>query len=129
MWEGIDAPYLEARARVLLAECCKALEDDDGQRLEIDAARATFKRLGAELDLRRLDAPSAAQTSASGPVLTARELQVLRLVAAGRTNKNIARALALSEKTIERHISNICSKLNVPSRTAATSYAYEHRWF
>jgi ATP/maltotriose-dependent transcriptional regulator MalT len=125
MWEGIDAPYPEARARVLLAECCKALEDDDGHRLETNAARAIFKRLGAELDLSRLDP----QTSSSSRILSARELQVLRLVATGRTNKNIAGALALSEKTIERHISNICSKLNVPSRTAATAYAYEHRLF
>lgn len=129
MWESIDAPYPEARVRALIAECCKALEDDDGQRLETNAARAIFERLGARLDLARLEAPSVAETPARNNILTARELQVLRLVATGRTNKSIAGALALSEKTVERHVSNICTKLAVPSRTAATAYAYQHRLF
>jgi DNA-binding CsgD family transcriptional regulator len=129
MWDSIGAPYPEARARVLIAQCCKVLEDDDGQRLEKDAARAIFERLGARLDLNRLDGPSVAEASARSQILTPRELQVLRLVATGRTNKNIALALALSEKTVERHVSNICTKLDVPSRTAATAYAYEHRLF
>jgi DNA-binding CsgD family transcriptional regulator len=129
MWDSIGAPYPEARARVMIAQCCKALEDDDGQRLETDAARAIFERLGARLDLSRLDGPSVPEASARSQTLTPRELQVLRLVATGRTNKNIARALTLSEKTVERHVSNICTKLDVPSRTAATAYAYEHRLF
>jgi DNA-binding CsgD family transcriptional regulator len=129
MWQRIDAPYPEARTRVLVAQCCKALEDDEGQQLETTAARATFQQLGAQLDLGRLDGTSAAKTWARRRILTARELQVLRLVATGGTNKDIALTLALSEKTIERHVSNICAKLNVSSRTAATAYAYEHRWF
>jgi len=59
--------------------------------------------------------------------LTERELQVLRLVATGDTNKAIAAELALSERTVDRHVSNILTKLGVPSRTAATAYAYQHQ--
>ncbi|HET6620626.1 MAG TPA: response regulator transcription factor, partial [Dongiaceae bacterium] len=58
--------------------------------------------------------------------LTARELQVLRLVAAGKTNRAIAAELRLSEKTVDRHVSNILAKLDVPSRTAATAFACHH---
>ena len=58
--------------------------------------------------------------------LTARELEVLRLVAAGKTNRAIAAELVLSERTVDRHVSNILAKLGVPSRAAATAYAYEH---
>ena len=85
----------------------------------------TFERLGARFDISALCERSVRHT-APRSVLSVREQQVLGLVAAGRTNKSIARALSLSEKTVERHVSNICSKLDVPSRTAATAYAYEH---
>lgn len=121
-WLQLDAPYDAARVRLLLGEACRALDDDDAAELERDAARAAFERLGAAPDLGRLDAPAA-----RGRELTRRETEVLRLVAAGRTNKAIAGALALSERTVDRHLSNIFDKLGVSSRAAATARAYERR--
>ena len=59
-------------------------------------------------------------------MLTERERQVIALVATGKTNRAIAEGLAISERTVDRHVSNILSKLDLPSRTAATAYAYEH---
>ena len=127
---AINLPYLTARVRALLALCCHALGDVEGGGLEITAAKTDFERLGARPDLERLDAPPARGATAGGPrALSAREIEVLRLVAAGKTNKAIAAALSVSEKTVERHVSNIFTKLDVPTRTAATSYAYEHRLF
>jgi DNA-binding CsgD family transcriptional regulator len=131
VWQQIEAPYAAARVRVLIGLACRALGDEDGARLEIDAARSIFGRLGATPDLVRLDAltnatsaKSAASTNAHR--LTPRELQVLRLVATGGTNKAIANTLSLSEKTIDRHVSNIFAKLDVRSRAAATAFAYRH---
>ena len=128
VWQLVDAPYPVARLRVLVGRACRALGDQDGAALELDAARAVFERLGAEPDLRHLVALSS-KTSAPGQVhgLTQRELEVLRLVAAGKTNKAIAKELFLSEKTVDRHVSNIFGKVNVASRAAATAFAYEHK--
>jgi DNA-binding NarL/FixJ family response regulator len=110
---------------VLIAHCCRVLRDEDGRRLELDAARGVFEQLGALPDLARID--DLVHGSSRRPDgLTARELQVLRLVAAGKSNRTLASALFLSEKTIERHLSNIFAKLGVSSRAAATAYAYEH---
>jgi DNA-binding NarL/FixJ family response regulator len=95
--------------------------------MELEAARAVFERLGAEPDLARVDAISRGEAAEHPRGLTARELQVLRLLASGKTNKAIANDLSLSEKTIDRHVSNIFNKLDVPSRAAATAYAYEHK--
>jgi ATP/maltotriose-dependent transcriptional regulator MalT len=127
VWHQIEAPYVAARVRMLVGLACRALGDDDGGGLELDAARAVFERLGAAPDLARIDslAPGAPPGRPHG--LTPRELQVLRLVAAGKTNRAIATELFLSEKTIDRHVSNIFTKLDVPSRAAATAYAYEHK--
>ena len=86
-----------------------------------------FKELGAEPDLACIDALTRGEGSYRPEGLTRRELQVLRLVAAGKTNKAIAAELFVSEKTVDRHMSNIFTKLDVPSRAAATAYAYEHR--
>jgi ATP/maltotriose-dependent transcriptional regulator MalT len=127
VWQQVGAPYIAAKIRVLLACACQALGDDDGATLEADAARATFERLGAAPDIAALDAllaEPAAPASTHG--LTGRELQVLRLVAAGKTNKGIAHELCISEKTVDRHVSNIFSKLDVATRAAATAFAYEH---
>ena len=126
-WRKVEAPYEVARVRVLAGLACRALGDDEGAGLELDAARAAFERLGAAPDLARVD--SLTRYAASGPPhgLTPRQLQVLRLIAAGKTNKAIAAELFLSEKTIDRHVSNIFNKLDVPSRAAATAYAYEHK--
>ncbi|HEU5279666.1 MAG TPA: response regulator transcription factor [Gaiellaceae bacterium] len=124
-WHDLEVPYEAARARVLIGLACRALGDDDTAELEFDSARRTFGELGAAPDLQRLDAVvprSAADTSG----LTPRELEVLRRVAAGETNKAIASALVLSERTVERHVSNIFVKLRVSSRAAATAFAYEH---
>jgi DNA-binding CsgD family transcriptional regulator len=129
VWQQLEAPYFAARTRVLLGTACRSLGDYDTATLEFGAARSVLKQLGAAPDLARLDAIERADTRAHPQLLTSRELQVLRLVAAGTTNKSIARELSLSERTVDRHISNILTKLNVPSRTAATRYAYEHKLF
>jgi ATP/maltotriose-dependent transcriptional regulator MalT len=124
--QQLKVPYVTARARLLMGLACRALGDDDGGALELDAARATFQQLGAAPDLARID--SLTRRAPRHPrTLTTRELQVLRLIATGKTNKAIAAALSLSQKTIDRHVSNIFTKLDVPSRAAATAYAYEHR--
>jgi ATP/maltotriose-dependent transcriptional regulator MalT len=126
-WQRVGAPYIEARLRVLVGLACRALGDEEGARLELDAARAVFDELGAAPNLARLDGLAKETPSARPHGLTPRELQVLLLVAAGKTNKAIAAELSLSEKTVDRHISNIFTKLDVPSRAAATAFAYEHR--
>jgi DNA-binding CsgD family transcriptional regulator len=127
-WQQVEAPYEAARVRVLVGMACRAFGDDEGARLELDAARAVFEQLGAAPDLARIDSLTKGAPSSGHPHgLTPRQLQVLRLVAAGKTNKAIAAELFLSEKTIDRHVSNIFDKLDVPSRTAATAYAYEHK--
>jgi DNA-binding CsgD family transcriptional regulator len=124
-WEELDAPYEIARVRVLVGLACRALGDNDTAVLEFEAARATFERLGAGPDLSRLDSlEETAPADTHG--LTVRELQVMRLLAAGRTNRQIAAALVLSKRTVDRHVSNIFRKLGVSSRAAATAYGYEH---
>ena len=127
LWGRLEAPYEAARVRVLIGHACRALGDDEAAGLEHQAARSVFERLGAQPDLARLDAPRTFVQPGSVPLLTTRELQVLRLISTGRTNKEIADELCLSERTIDRHVGNILSKLDVPSRTAATSYAYDHK--
>jgi DNA-binding CsgD family transcriptional regulator len=127
VWQQIEVPYLAARVRALMGLACRALGDEDGGRLELDAARAMFVQLGAAPDLAWLDALRQRTPSRHHQGLTPRELQVLRLVATGKTNKAIATELCVSEKTVDRHVSNIFAKLHVPSRAAATAYAYEHK--
>jgi DNA-binding NarL/FixJ family response regulator len=123
LWCELNVPYEAARTQVLIAQACRALHDKDSADLELEAACRAFEQLGARLDLARLQTADAPD---SGSVLTGRELQVLRLVATGRTNKAIADELRLSEKTVARHISNIFNKIDVSSRAAATAYAFEH---
>jgi DNA-binding CsgD family transcriptional regulator len=125
-WQELGAPYEAARARVLVGLACSALGDDDGASLELEAARGAFEELGARLDLSRVHSLISSGTSRDAHGLSPRELQVLRLVAAGETNKAIAAELVLSERTVDRHVSNIYTKLGVSSRAAATAYAYEH---
>lgn len=124
-WQAMDVPYEGARVRALIGLACRALGDEDGAMLELDAARRTFVDLGATPDLARMEGASGGPASPAG--LTAREVEVLRLVASGRTNRAIAEQLVISEKTVARHVSNIFGKLDVASRSAATAYAYEHR--
>ena len=125
-WQQLDAPYETARARALVARACRALGDDEGAALELAAAREAFAALRAAPALAEVDALVERAMSRSPRGLTERELEVLRLVAAGRTNKAIAAELVLSERTVERHVSNIFAKLGVSSRSAATAFAYEH---
>jgi DNA-binding CsgD family transcriptional regulator len=124
-WQELDAPYENARTRVLIGLACRALGDGDTAALELEAATSAFEQLGALPDLARVEAftrPELHETHG----LTPRELEVLRLVAAGKTNRDIAKELVVSEHTIARHVQNIFTKLRVSSRTAATAFAFEH---
>ena len=120
-WRGLDVPYEIARTRSLVGEACRSLGDDEAAALERDAARGIFERLGAKPDLERLTAPA---NAAHG--LSRRELEVLRLVAAGKTNRQIAEALVISEHTVARHVQNIFAKLGLSSRAGATAFAFAH---
>jgi DNA-binding CsgD family transcriptional regulator len=127
VWQELEAPYEAARVRVLLGLACRALGDDDTAVLELEATLGVFAQLGAAPDLTRVGSLTRRSPSIDTHGLTPRELQVLRLVAAGKTNKAIAAELILSERTVDRHVSNIFTKLGLSSRTAATAYAYEHQ--
>jgi DNA-binding NarL/FixJ family response regulator len=124
-WQELEAPYEAAKARVLVGLACAALGDADGAALELETARSVFEELGASPDLERVDSLLGAPRDTHG--LSPRELEVLRLVASGETNRAIAASLVLSERTVDRHVSNIYAKLGVSSRAAATTYAHEHR--
>lgn len=121
-WRDLQMPYDVARARFQLGLAYRAAGDEDAAELELDGARATFESLGASFDLTRIEEVAPAQRG----VLTARECHVLRLVAAGMTNREIAANLIISEHTVSRHLQNMFMKLGVTSRAAATAYAYEH---
>jgi ATP/maltotriose-dependent transcriptional regulator MalT len=125
-WSELDAPYESARVRLLIGLACRELGDEDTATMEIEAARLTFARLGAATDLARVDKLSRAGAAPSAGGLSGREVEVLALVATGKTNREIATALAISEKTVARHVSNIFTKLDVPTRAAATAYAFKH---
>ena len=125
-WKELDAPYEAARTRVLIGLACRQLGDADAAALELDAARDVFQGLGARPDLARVEALLNPPPARSAGGLTARQLEVLRLVAAGKTNREIAADLVISERTVARHLSDIFDKLDVPSRAGATAYAYEH---
>ncbi len=127
LWGEFGAVYEIARSRELIGQACAMLGDLDTADLESSAARATYDRLGAVLDVARIDAASSEEESPGpGAGLTGREVEVLRHVASGQTNRQIAEQLFISEKTVARHVSNIFTKVDVPSRAAATAYAYEH---
>jgi DNA-binding NarL/FixJ family response regulator len=125
-WRELQAPYEAARVRVLLGMACRELGDEDAAAMELDAARSVFGQLGATPDLARVEA-FAHGDAAKAHGLTARELQILRLLATGTTNRLIAGELFVTEKTVDRHVGNIFAKLGVSSRAAATAYAYQHR--
>lgn len=129
-WRELGAPYHLARTRVLVGRACGDLGDRDTARFEAEAAAQVFRDLHALPDLERMEEAGvprvAATRSATGTPLTTRELEVLRHLAGGGTNRAIARELVLSEKTVARHLSNIFTKLDVPSRAAAVAYAFEH---
>jgi len=124
-WHELKLPYEAARARVLFALAIRAGGDEEGAQRELRSALTAFERLGAQ--------PEAATTarllsgSAVAPGgLTARELEVLHLLAAGKTNRDIAVELVISEHTVARHLQNMYAKLGVSSRSGATAFAFEH---
>ena len=123
LWSQVGSPYESARARVLMARTLRELGDEDSATTEFAVARRTFAEVGAAPAAHEID-QLLGRTRPGG--LTEREVEVLRLVAAGRSNHEIAGVLVLSQKTVERHLSNIFTKLDVPSRTAAAAYAHEH---
>jgi DNA-binding CsgD family transcriptional regulator len=127
-WQEQDAPHEVAKLNVLIGQACRALGDHDGAQLEFSAARETFERLGARPDLAQLDRIVAAtDADAETHGLTQREIEVLRAIAQGKSNRAIANELHLSERTVHRHVSNIFTKLDVDSRTAAVAYAIRER--
>jgi ATP/maltotriose-dependent transcriptional regulator MalT len=126
-WCDLEAPYEAARVRVLVALACRELGDNDAADLELDAAREVFRQLGAAPDLARLEAVAQKKSLPTAGPLTDREVEVLKLVASGKTNRAIATSLGISEKTVARHLNNIFNKLDVSSRAAATAYAYQHK--
>jgi DNA-binding CsgD family transcriptional regulator len=121
LWLELQAPYEVARTRALLSRACSALADEESASLELEAAREIFDGLGAAPDLARL-APAGAETQHG---LSQREIEVLRLVARGMSNREIAAQLVISEHTVARHLQNIYTKLRLPSRAAATAFAFE----
>lgn len=125
-WRDLEMPYEAARSRVQIGLACELLGDHDAAAFETDAARATFERLGARTDLARLGRLLDAEARPWPAELTERECEVLRLVATGKTNREIAAALVISEHTVGRHLQNMFMKLGLASRAAATAYAYEH---
>jgi DNA-binding CsgD family transcriptional regulator len=124
VWRSLEARYESARTRVQIGLACRALGDEDAVALEADAARETFVALGARHELGQLEELFGPPIESHG--LTARELEVLRLVAEGRSNREIAEELVISEHTVARHVQNILTKLRLSSRTAATAFAFEN---
>ncbi|WP_448808264.1 LuxR C-terminal-related transcriptional regulator [Agromyces bauzanensis] len=125
-WEELDAPYEAARCRVLAAQASRSLGDEASAAMDLAAARDVFAELGAVPDVLRVDGLARGSSASRGLPLTRREIEVVRLVAEGLTNRAIAGRLYLSEKTVDRHLSNVFAKLGISSRAAATAYAYEH---
>lgn len=129
IWQELEAPYEAERVRVLIGHACQELGDHDTAQAHFDAAGSVFERLGAAVDLRAVSSRAvSSRADAATPVaaLTQREVEVLGLVAAGKTNRQIAADLAISEHTVARHLSNIFNKLGVTSRTAASAFAFKH---
>jgi DNA-binding CsgD family transcriptional regulator len=124
-WQKLEALYESAQVRVLIGRACLGLGDEDTARSHFDAAARIFERLGAAPALAELQKSMATRETASEGHLSTRELEVLRLVATGQSNREIAARLFISEHTVARHLSNIFSKLGVASRTAASAFAFE----
>ncbi len=125
-WRALEAPYEAARTRVAIALACRALGDEEGAEMELDAARSVFEGVAAAPDVGLVVELSRVEAHRATGGLTAREVEVLSLVATGKTNRAIATELVISEKTVASHISHIFTKLDLTSRSAATAYAYEH---
>jgi ATP/maltotriose-dependent transcriptional regulator MalT len=127
IWRDLEMPYEEAQTCLLVAAVCEKRGDEDGRRLELETARRLFTQLAAEPFLARIAEQSQrASSNQRMGSLSEREAQVLRLLAAGKTNRAIADELFISDKTVARHVSNIFDKLGVSSRTGATAWAFQH---
>lgn len=126
IWREMEAPYEGASVRLLIGLAYRKLGDHDSAAIELDAARKAFRQLGAAPELARVEQMSRVAAPRGVAGLTPREVQVLRLLAAGKTNRALADELVISEKTVARHVSNIFVKLGLSSRSGATAYAYEH---
>jgi DNA-binding NarL/FixJ family response regulator len=130
LWRQLEAPYEAAQAGMLAGRACLALGDAESARLEWEAAVRAFRACGAAPALRQAEALLRERQGKDGGLpggLTSREVEVLRLMARGKTNRTIAQELGISEKTVARHVSNIFGKLNVSSRAAAVAYAFTHQ--
>ena len=125
-WQELGAAYEEARDRALLGLTCRSLGDGDTAAFELEAARGALAELGAAPALVWVDSLTGPAGPANDHGLSARELEVLRLVAVGNSNRQIASTLVISERTVARHLQNIYAKLRVSSRTAASAFAFEH---
>ena len=125
LWQELEMPYETARARMSAAAIHHAAGDDEAAQIELRTAHATFKRLGADLDQAAAAAKLDQESRSSDPVfgLSSRELDVLRLVAEGLTDPEIAQRLFLSPHTVHRHLANIRTKTSQPSRAAAVAQA------
>ena len=127
----LEMPFEAARTRLLLAQALRE-SDPEVAEAEARAALVAFENLGANGDapaavalLRQIETKIGKQTNGvSG--LSQREAEVLRLVAHGMSNKEIADRLCLSKHTVHRHVSSILTKLELPSRAAAAAYAARH---
>ena len=132
LWQQLDVPYEIATVRLLLGQACRRCGDEDGATRSLARAAAIFDQLGAahdaghRADVRTPGSAPEARPDARPAGLTEREVEVLQHVASGRTNRDIAEVLHLSERTVARHLSNIFTKIGVSSRTGATAFAYEH---
>ena len=124
VWQQLEAPYEVARARAHVGLACRALGDEDTAAFELEAARGVFAGLGAAPDLARVESLAPPEPAPGARGLTTREQEVLGLVAEGRSNREIAAELVLSEHTVARHLQNIFAKLGVSSRTAASAVAW-----
>jgi DNA-binding CsgD family transcriptional regulator len=127
IWHEINVPYEIGRVHLHIGLACRQLGDVDSGRLELERSRRIFAHLGATTDLERVETLLQKAATGSNDGLTAREIEVLQLIASGRTNRRIAADLHISEKTVARHVSNIFTKLNVSSRAGATAYAFQHK--
>lgn len=126
MLKKLEAAYESAVTQVLIGKACRELGDEDSAKMEFEAAHKVFQQLGAAPDLENVESLIQQPGGPSQHGLTPRELEVLRILATGKTNKAIGEELFISERTVDRHVSNILSKLNLTSRSAATAYAYKH---